>query len=280
MMQTLWQDLRYGARMLWKKPGFTLIAVITLALGIGANTAIFSVANEALLRPLPYQNPDELVMVWETAPKLGFPHNDVAPANFIDWRDQNQVFTHIAAFGGASLSLTGRGEPERIEGERVSASLFPLLGVAPALGRVFTEQEDRDGAQGVIVLSHGLWQRRFGGDPGVVGQSLTLDNRPYTVVGVMPAHFRFPGREQEFWTPMAFEPEETAGRGDHYLSVVARLKPGAIRRQAQAEMDAIAARLQRQYPRTNTDQGVALVPLREEFAGAIRKPLLILIDRK
>jgi putative ABC transport system permease protein len=277
MMQTLWQDLRYGARMLWKKPGFTFVAVITLALGIGANTAIFSVANAALLRPLPYQNPDELVMVWETAPKLGFPHNDVAPANFIDWRDQNQVFAHIAAFGGASLSLTGRGEPERIEGERVSASLFPLLGVAPALGRVFTAEEDRGGAQGVIVLSHGLWRRRFGGDAGVIGQSLTLDNRQYTVVGVMPAHFRFPGREQEFWTPMAFEPDEAAGRGDHYLSVVARLKPGVTRQQAQAEMDAIAARLQQQYPRTNTDQGVALVQLHEEFAGAIRKPLLVLM---
>ncbi|MGH9852315.1 MAG: ABC transporter permease [Blastocatellia bacterium] len=277
MMQTFWQDLRFGARTLLKNPGFTAIAIITLSLGIGANTAIFSVANAALLRPLPYQNPDELVMVWETAPKLGFPHNDVAPANFIDWRDQNQVFAHIAAFGAASLSLTGRGEPERIEGERVSASLFPLLGVAPALGRVFTEQEDHAEAQRVIVLSHGLWQRRFGGDPGIVGQSLTLDNRPYTVVGVMPAHFRFPGREQEFWTPMAFAPEEAAGRGDHYLSVVARLKPGVSRQQAQAEMEAIAARLQQQYPRTNTDQGVALVPLREEFAGAIRKPLLILL---
>jgi predicted permease len=276
-MRTLLQDLRYGARMLWKNPGFTLIAVITLALGVGANTAIFSVANTALLRPLPYQNPDELVMVWETAPKLGFPHNDVAPANFIDWRDQNRVFTQIAAFGGASLSLTGRGEPERIEGERVSASLFPLLGVTPALGRVFTEQEDRSDAQGVIVLSHSLWQRRFGGDTGIIGQSLTLSNHPYTVVGVMPAHFRFPGREQEFWVPMAFEPDEAAGRGDHYLSVVARLKPGVTRRQAQAEMDAIAARLQQQYPRTNTDQGVALVPLHEEFAGAIRKPLLILM---
>jgi putative ABC transport system permease protein len=262
---------------MWKNPGFTLIAVITLALGVGANTAIFSVANTALLRPLPYQNPDELVMVWETAPKLGFPHNDVAPANFIDWRDQNRVFTQIAAFGGASLSLTGRGEPERIEGERVSASLFPLLGVAPALGRVFTEQEDRSGAQSVIVLSHSLWQRRFGGDTGIIGQSLTLNNHPYTVVGVMPSHFRFPGREQEFWVPMAFEPDEAAGRGDHYLSVVARLKPGVTGQQAQTEMEAIAARLQRQYPRTNTDQGVALVPMREEFAGSIRKPLLILM---
>jgi predicted permease len=276
-MQTLLQDLRYGVRALRTQPGFTLAAVIVIALGIGANTAIFSVVNTVLLRPLPYPQPDELVMVWESAPKLGFPHNDVAPANFLDWRNQNKVFRHLAAFGGHSVSLTGRGEPERVEGARVSANLFPLLGVAPALGRAFTEDEDRDGAANVIVLSYGLWQRRFGGDSGIVGQSLTLNARPYTVVGVMPAHFRFPSREQEFWLPMAFEPGEAAGRGDHYLSVVARLKPGVTIKQAQAEMDAIAARLQQQYPRTNTDQGVALVPLHEEFAGAMRKPLLVLL---
>src|SRR5262245_43118661 len=153
-MNLLLQDLRYGARMLIRNPAFTLITVIVIALGIGANTAIFSVANTVLLRPLPFQNSDELMMVWETAPKLGFPHNDVAPANFIDWRDQNEVFEQIAAFGGHSVSLTGRGEPERIEGERVSASLFPLLGVSPELGRVFTAEEDRPEAQHVIVLSH------------------------------------------------------------------------------------------------------------------------------
>jgi putative ABC transport system permease protein len=271
------QDLRFGVRMLLKQPGFTLVALLTLALGIGANTAVFSVANTVLLRPLPYQKPDELVMVWETAPKLGFPHNDVAPANFLDWRAQNNVFAQIAAFGGTSVSLTGLGEPERIEGVRVSASLFPLLGVAPALGRVFTDEEDRTEAQSVIVLSHGLWQRRFGGADSIVGQILTLNSRPYTVIGVMPASFRFPGREQEFWCPMAFEPGEAAGRGDHYLSVVARLKPGVTRQQAQPEMDAIAAGLQQQYPQTNTEQGIALVPLHEEFAGAVRKPLLILL---
>lgn len=276
-LETLWQDIRFGARKLRKNPGFTVVAVLTLALGIGANTAIFSAVNSVLLRPLPYQNPDELVMVWETAPKLGFPRNNVAPANFIDWRDQNRVFAQIAAYGGNSVSLTGRGEPERIEGMRVSAGLFPLLGVTPLLGRVFTEEEDRPGARNVVVLSHGLWQRRFGGDPGAVGQSLTLNDTPHTVVGVMPAHFRFPGREQELWVPMAFEPEEAAGRGDHYLTVVARLKPGVPLRQAQAEMDAIATRLQEQYPQTNTGQGVALVPLHEEFAGNVRKPLLLLL---
>jgi len=276
-MHTLWQDLLFGMRMLVRQPGFTLVAVVVIALGIGANTAIFSVANTVLLRPLPYQNPDELMMVWETAPKIGFPHSDVAPANFIDWRDQNRVFTQIAAFGGASMSLTGRGEPERIVGERVSASLFPLLGVAPALGRVFTVEEDRPEAPNVIVLSHGLWQRRFGSDPGLVGQTLTLNQRSYTVIGIMPADFRFPGREQEVWLPMSMGPDEATGRGDHYLNVVARLKPGVTRDQAQAEMGAIAARLAQQYPRTNSEQGVTLVPLHEEFAGSIRRPLLILL---
>jgi putative ABC transport system permease protein len=276
-LEILWQDVRYGARMLVRQPGFTLAAVIVIALGIGANTAIFSVANTVLLRPLPYQNPDELVMVWETAPKLGFPHNNVAPANFIDWREQNRVFAQIAAFGDNSVSLTGRGEPERIEGERVSTSLFPLLGVPPALGRVFTAEDDRSEAPRVIVLSHSLWQRRFGGAPSIIGQSLTLNYHPYTVIGVMPAHFRFPSREQEFWLPIAFEPEEAAGRGDHYLNVVARLRPGVTRQQAQAEMDSIAARLQQQYPQTNTEQGITLVPLHEEFVGNIRKPLLILL---
>ena len=276
-MRTLWQDMRYGMRMLVRRPGFTVIAVITLALGIGANTAIFSVVNTVLLRQLPYQNPDELVMVWETAHKLGFPQNDVAPANFIDWREQNQVFAQIAAFSGASVSLTGEGEPERIEGQRVSASLFTLLGVAPALGRGFTEEDDRPDAQPVVVMSHGLWQRRFGSDQAIIGQTVTLNSLPRTVIGVMPSHFRFPGREQEIWLPIAFEPEEAAGRGDHYLGVVARINPGVTRQQAQAEMDAIAARLEQQYPRTNTDQGVSLVPLHEQIAGNVRKPLWILL---
>ena len=276
-MRTLLQDLRYAARMLHKHAGFTFAAILTLALGIGANAAIFSVANTVLLRPLPYRQPDELVMVWETAPRLGFPHNDVAPANFIDWRDQNRVFAHIAAFGGDSLTLTGHGDPERIEGQRVSASLFSVLGVAPAIGRTFAAEEDTPGAGNVIVISHALWQRSFGGDSSIVGQTLKLNNQPYTVIGVMPAQFRFPDREQEYWVPMAFEPEEAAGRGDHYISVVARLRPGVTLQQAQGDMDGIAARLQQQYPRTNTDQGIALVPLHEEFAGNVRKPLLILL---
>jgi putative ABC transport system permease protein len=263
--------------MLRKHSGFTLATVITLTLGIGANASIFSVANTVLLRSLPYRQPDELVMVWETAPKLGFPHNDVAPANFIDWREQNKAFANIAAFGGDSLSLTGRGDPERIEGQRVSASLFSVLGVAPAIGRTFAVEEDTEGAANVIVISHGLWQRRFGGDPGLVGQNLTLNSRPYTVIGVMPPQFSFPDREQEYWVPMAFSPDEAAGRGDHYLNVVARLKSGVVLQQAQVEMNRIAAQLQQQYPRTNTDQGITLVPLHEEFAGNVRKPLLILL---
>ena len=276
-METFLQDLRYGARSLVRQPAFSLVAIVVIALGIGANTAIFSVVNTVLLRPLPYPNPDELVMVWETAPKFSNPYNDVAPANFIDWREQNNVFAEIAAFTGQSVSLTGRGEPERLEGQRVSASLFPLLGVAPALGRAFTEQEDQYDDQRVIVLSHGLWQRRFGGDSDIIGQTLTLNFRPCVVVGVMPPEFQFPGRDQEFWLPMSFGPEEAAGRGDHYLNSVARLKPGVTRQQAQSEMNVIASQLELQYPKTNTEVGVVLIPLHEQFVGGMRKPLFILL---
>jgi putative ABC transport system permease protein len=275
--ETLWQDLRFCARLLLKDRGFTAVAVLTVALGVGANTAIFSVVNTILLHPLSYPNPDQLVMVWDSAVKLGLPKNDVAPANFLDWRAQNDVFTDMAAFGASAVSLTGRGDPERLEGTRVSAGLFPLLGVTPALGRVFAAAEDSFNATAVVVLSHSLWKRRFGGDPGLIGQSITLDDRPHMVIGVMPADFRFPDADQELWMPMAFEPAEAAGRGDHYLRVVARLKPGVTIGQAQTQMSAIAARLESQYPRTNTGQGVALVPLHEELVGDFRRPLLILL---
>src|SRR4029079_13765727 len=173
IVSDLGQDLRYGFRTLLKNPGFTAIAVIALALGIGANSAIFSVVNTVLLRPLPYQDSDRLVMVWEDATTHGYPRDTPAAANFVDWRDQNQVFEGMAAIADTSFNLTGAGDPERLEGRRVSASLFPLLGVEPQLGRVFTAAEDQPGAQRVVLLSYPLWQRRFGGDPAIVGQSLT-----------------------------------------------------------------------------------------------------------
>jgi predicted permease len=277
MLGDLWQDVRYGLRMLLKTPGFTAVAVIALALGIGANSAIFSVVNTILLKPLPYKDPDRLVMVWEDDTKHGYPRDTPAVANYIDWRDQNQVFEGMAAMADQSFNLTGVGEPERIDGQRVSANLFPLLGVEPSLGRAFLPEEDKPGSPRVVILSHGLWQRRFGADPKVIGQPLNLNGESYTVVGVMPSHFQFPSPEENLWVPIAFTSEEAASRGRHYLKVLARLKPNVTLEQAQAEMKAIAARLEQQYPEQNTQLGAVVTPLHEYVAGDIRPALLILM---
>ncbi|HEY6187243.1 MAG TPA: ABC transporter permease [Pyrinomonadaceae bacterium] len=276
-LETLWQDVHFGVRMLMKNPGFTIVAVIALALGIGANSAIFSVVNTVLLRPLPYKDPDQLVMVWEDATTQGFPRDTPAPANYIDWRDQNQVFEGMAAIADMSFNLTGVGEPERIEGRRVSASLFPLLGVAPQLGRAFLPEEDQPGANRVVIMSHGLWQRRFGSDVTIIGKPLNLNGESYTVVGVMPPQFQFPSRTDELWTPIAFTAQEAANRGGHYLKVVARIKPGVTLQQAQTEMNAIAVRLQQQYSNTNMGLGAAVVPLHEQVVGDIKPALLVLL---
>ncbi|MCA1568366.1 MAG: ABC transporter permease [Acidobacteria bacterium] len=277
MLGDLSQDLGYGLRMLLKNPGFTVVAVIALALGIGANSAIFSVVNTVLLRPLPYQDPDRLVMVWEDNTKAGYPRDTPAAANYIDWRDQNQVFEGMAAIADMSFNLTGTGEPERIDGRRVSANLFPLLGVEPHIGRAFLPEEDQPGANRVVVMSHGLWQRRFGSDVNIAGKSLTLNGESYTVVGVMPPSFQFPAGEDELWVPLALTSQEAANRGRHYLQVVARMKPGVTLEQAQTEMSAIAARLQQQYPDQNTDLGAAVTMLHEHVAGDIKPALLVLL---
>ncbi|HYG10021.1 MAG TPA: ABC transporter permease [Pyrinomonadaceae bacterium] len=277
MFGDVWQDLSYGLRMLLKNPGFTLVAVIALALGIGANSAIFSVVNTVLLRPLPYQDPERLVMVWEDDTKGGYPRDTPSAANYADWRDQNQVFEGMAAMANMSFNLTGTGEPERLDGRRVSANLFPLLGVEPQLGRAFLPEEDQPGGNRVVVLSHGLWQRRFGSDANIKGKSLTLNGESYTVVGVMPPHFQFPSRDDELWVPIAFTSEEAANRGRHYLQVVARMKPGVTLEQAQAEMNTIAARLQQQYPAQNTGLGATVTSLHEHVVGDIKPALLVLL---
>lgn len=277
VLTDLLHDLRYAARMQRKNPAFTIIAVIALALGIGANTAIFSVVNTVLLRPLPYKDPERLAMVWEDASKHGYPRDTPAAANFVDWRDQNQVFEGMAAIADESFNLTGTGEPERLEGRRVSANLFPLLGVEPQLGRVFTAEEDQPGAQRVVLLSYALWQRRFGGDPSMVGKALTLNGESHIVVGVMPARFQFPSSDDQAWVPIALAPQEAANRNRHYLQVVARLKPGVTLPQAQTEMSTIATRLQQQYPQSNADLGAAVTSLHEHLVGDIKPALLILL---
>ncbi|MFP5264165.1 MAG: ADOP family duplicated permease [Blastocatellia bacterium] len=276
-LEQLAQDLRFGLRMLAKRPGFALVAIITLALGIGANTAIFSVVNTVLLRPLPYKDADRLVAVWEDGSEQGFPRNSTTPANFIDWRDQNQVFEGMAALGRQSFNLTGAGEPEKIDGRRVSANLFDLLGVEAHLGRGFLPEEDQPGANRVVVLSYGLWQRRFGSDAGIIGKALNLNGESYAVVGVMPPRFQFPSREDEMWVPMAFGSREAVNRGRHFLEVIARTKSGITLQQVQAEMNTIAARLQQQYPDINNSTGCVVVSLHEQVVGDIKTALLVLL---
>lgn len=277
LLADLRQDLRYGLRTLIKNPAFTIVAVIALTLGIGANSAIFSVVNTVLLRPLPYKDPDRLMMVWEDASKQGFPHNTPAPANFIDWRNQNQVFEGMAALHRQSYNLTGSGEPERIDGRRVSANLFELLGVQPLKGRWFLPEEDQPGANRVVILSHRLWQRRFASDENIVGKTLTLNGQNFTAVGVMPRQFEFPTREDQLWVPIGFTPEEAGIRTGHYLEVLARTKPGVSRERAQAEMNTIAARLEQQYPDSNSGIGTTVISLHEEVVGNIKPALLILL---
>lgn len=278
MIGALVQDVRYALRVLAKNPGFAAVAVLTLALGIGANTAIFSILNSVVLRPLPFREPSRLVMVWEKI-HWGNYHQDrdtPAPANFADWRGQNRVLDGMAAMADTSFDLTGAGEPERLEGVRVTASLFPLLGAEPALGRVFAADEDRPGAPCAAILSHALWQRRFGSDPGIVGRTERLNGESCTVVGIMPRGFVFPSAEAQLWTPLALSAKQWNGRGSHYLQVVARLKPGVSVAQAQSDMDGIAARLQQQFPQTNSGVGVNVVSLHEQMVGNVRPALLVL----
>jgi predicted permease len=273
------QDLRYALRMLVKNLGFAIVAIVALALGIGANSAIFSVVNTVLLRPLPFKEPGQLVMVWDNNSHLGFPRDTPTPANFLDWRRQNTVFHGMAAIATRSFNLTGAGEPERLDCDRVSADLFDLLGVQPVVGRNFVAAEDKPGTH-VVILSYGVWQRRFGADPRVIGQSVTLSGESYTVVGVMPANFQLPVRTEfsaQLWVPIAFRNDEAAQRGSHYLYVIARIKPGLNLAQARAKMDAIAAHLARQYPQENLRMGAVVVPLHEQLVGDIKPALLLLL---
>jgi putative ABC transport system permease protein len=275
MIADLWQDVRFGARILLKQPGFTLIAVLTLALGIGANTAIFSIVNAVLLRPFPYQAPERLVILQEHYTAGGF---SPSYPNFVDWRAQNTVCSSMSAVRqNESFNLTGAGEPERLQGRRVSAEFFSTLGVQPLVGRDFLAEEDRAGATPAVILSYGLWQRRFGNDPGVVGKQLTLNLQSYTVVGVTPPDFQF-GAEADVTVPIGLQAERFRARGaDPGADVVARLKPNVSVQQAETGLNLIAARLEQQYPESNKNRRVRVTPLHERFVGDVRQPLLILL---
>jgi len=281
VMGNLWQDLRYGFRLMHKRPGFTAVAVLTLALGIGANTAIFSVVNAVLLRLLPYDQPDRLALMWEFNPKLAnIPRMWVSYPNYRDWEEQNQVFEQMGAYRSDSVSLTGRGDPEQIRTCKVSSSLLPLLGIQPALGRMFFSDEDKPGAPFTIILSHGLWERKFGADASALGQSITLDGQSYTIIGVMPAGFTFPySSRRDAWTPIGLDGDQPwmTARGRHPgITVIGRLKEGVTLDQAREGMAIVTARLDEQYPDTNKDNSAVLVPLNENIVGDIRPTLLVL----
>ncbi|MEP7342879.1 MAG: ABC transporter permease [Acidobacteriota bacterium] len=274
-MGTLIQDLRYGARTLLKHPGFTLVAVLTLALGIGANSAIFSVINGVLLKPLPFKEPESVVKLWESMAN-GF-QGSVSVPNLKDWREQNTVFTKIAAFQSANFGLQNKDAPERVRAATVSPEFFDVLGVQPQLGRAIAEGEDQEGKHRVAVLSHQLWQNKFAADREIAGKTISLGGESYTVIGVMPANFRYPSRTTELWVPLVIPQQQAAQRGSHFLLTVARLKSGVTMQQAHDQMNTIARRLEQQYPDNQTGRGVLLIQAQEEMVRGIRPALLVLL---
>ncbi len=290
MIADLWQDLRYGARMLWKQPGFTLIAVLTLALGIGANTAIFSVINGVLLRPLAFHDPDRLVMLWTDNPawQLGFHEIPATPADLNEWRARATSFEQLATFQSNPADLSDGGDPERVGGVDVAANLLPLLGVQPLLGRHISAAEEQPGQDRVALISYALWQRRFGGDAAILGKTITVNRAPRTVIGVLPEGFHFPRATEmplvynlperaDLWMPLARDARFWEQRTQRGLIVIGRLKAGVTQAQAQTEMDSLAARQARDDPQTHEGWRVWLTPLFNQVVGQTRTPLLVLL---
>jgi putative ABC transport system permease protein len=274
-MQTLLHDLRYGLRMLAKKPGFTVVAVFTLALGIGATTAMFSVVDGVLLRRLPYGDETRVVVLWQNNLKSGVEREETSPANFFDWRDRAQSLDIVSAAEPFAFNLSGTGEPETFRSWIVTAGFFDALNVSPLYGRTFLPEEYEPGKGQVIVIGYGLWQRRFAGDPNLVGRQLTLNGQPHTVVGILPPDFQYPpGRE--LWAPRQPRNNDRQVRGASFIRVVGRLRPGRAVAEAQAEMDSIAAQLAGEYPQTNAGVGVVVAPIREAVVGQARRGLLVL----
>jgi len=282
-MDSILKDIRFGFRMLANKPLISVIAVLALALGIGASTAIFSVVNTALLQALPYPNANRLVVVWEQNRTRGRDRNVISTANFFDWREQNHVFEDMATYFAGNFSVTGLGDPEEVIGMAVSYNLFDVLGNRPLLGRTFTSEDGVKGKDNVAVLSYGFWQKHFGGDRNVVGKTIGFDSVTHTVIGVMPQGFEFWVKQNsfvkkapEFWLPIAFRPDDRI-RGGRFASAIGLLKPGVTLPQARADMDAIGVRLEEQYSDFNKGWGVNLVPLHEQLSGDMKPALIILL---
>ena len=278
-MSSLSQDLRFGFRMMRKSPGFAIVAILVLGLGIGANTAIFSVVNGVLLRPLPFAEPDRLVRIWHTPPAKSFPgvsRFSVSVANFVDWKNQNHSFESMAMYSFNHATMTGGNQPDVVRIARVTDGFFGVFGSSPALGRTFTADEDQPGRGHVLILSNPFWKSQFGGDANIIGRKINFDGESYTIVGVAPATFRYPEWAQA-WQPMAWSDKEKSVRGEHHSVVVARLKRGVELKQAQAEMDAISARLADQYPEDDKGWGAIVVPLHADLVGDVRFALLMLL---
>src|SRR5262245_4166280 len=275
-MQTLWQDLRYGARMLLKKPGFTSVAVITLALGIGANTAIFSVVNAVILRPLPYPHAERMVYVLKGSMSDPRFEGSYSPQNFADLRSRNQSFDSYSAFSYVSFTLTGDQQPEALDGILASADIGRVVGMAPALGRVLTAEEDAPGKEHVALISDGLWRRRFGADPQIVGRNVQLNGEPYAIIGVMPPNFNFPNPNIQVWAPLAIDSSKY-GRGHGFLQGVARLKPGVTVEQARADLQNIAEQIKKEIPWFDRDFTMHVETVRETRFGALDRPLMVLL---
>ena len=277
-MRNLIDDFRFGLRILLRNPGFTLAACLVLALGIGANTAIFSVVNAVLLRPLPYQDAPRIMQVWHIPPAKSFPGMtlfSVSPANYLDWQAQNHSFEQMAAYGFASFNVGGE-RPEAIRGSSVAPGFFSILRVQPVLGRIFSLDEDRPGQGNVVILGNNLWRDHFASDPTIVGRNVLLNSQPYTVIGVMPPKFKFPDWA-DLWVPMAWSDERRAVRGNHNYMVIGRLKPEVSVEQAKEDLSAISARLEQQYPEDDKGWGATLLPLREQLVGDVRPALLVLL---
>jgi putative ABC transport system permease protein len=279
-LETLWQDLYFGARTLRKNPGFTAVAILTLALGIGANSAIFSVVDAVLLRPLPYRHPEQLVTISESnMPNDVASSNGVAPGNFLDWRNQNTVFEQVGAANLPGFNITGTDRPERVLGAATSAGMLRMLGLQPERGREIEPSDDRPGADPVVMISYSLWQRRFGSDPAIVGGTIRLGTIPYTVIGILPLGLQFPQKDVDVWVPLeqSLTPAEMRWRNSHYLEVYGRLKSGATMPQAREEMNRIAASLKHTYPNTNSGAGVVIIPLQDNLTSEIRTGLLMML---
>ncbi len=275
-MPKLLQDLRYAIRTLMKKPGFALIAIVTLALGIGASTAIFTVVDAALLRGLPYSAPERLYHIWESTPQKEFAQREFSYPDYQDYQ-QNQVFEGIAAYTGGGAIMSGRGEPERIFAPSATANFFSVLGVEPVIGRAFQPGEDKPGAPRVTVLTYGMWQRRFGGDAGIIGQPLTINGESYTVIGVLPASFQFALRRADLWLPYQPNEAQLTRRFMHGTNVIGRLRSGVHIDQAQTELNVIAKRIEQEHNQSHAGTGVRLVPLQEQFVGNVKPILLVLL---